>query len=187
MTRHVVPALVRLRREHPRLVVTVQEREPQEVATMLAEDTVDVGLVYDFSLTSPAPGEAPFGEVEMALVVPVLERRGLAQLLADPDVGWITNSRGPEDDELLARVAALHGGRARVAHRIDSLDLLVQLVAAGLGVSLIAADGPSCDGVRYVDLHEAAGVRRGYAVTRPGRRRWPANAAVIEAVTTATG
>ena len=185
--RHVVPALARLRRDHPRLVVDVQEREPQEVVALLAEDAIDVGLVYEYSLVPQGLGGDPFGEVPLALVVPDGEGRGLAELFGDPQVGWITNSRGPDDDELLARVAARHGAAPRIApriaHRIDSLDLLVQLVVAGLGIALIADDGPRAPGVRYRDLHGAAGTRTGYALTRPGRERWRANAAVIEAVT----
>jgi len=185
--RHVVPALAGLRRDHPRLVVDVQEREPQEVLALLAQDAVDVGLVYEYSLVPQGFCGRPFGQVPLALVVPDGERRGLAELVADPQVGWITNSRGPDDDELLARVAARHSEAPRIAHRIDSLDLLVQLVAAGLGVALVADDGPRATGVRYLDLHGAAGTRTGYALTRPGRERWRANAVVIDAVTVGEG
>src|SRR5690348_1080878 len=46
----VVPAVARLRERHPGLTVAIQEREPDEVLALLAEDAVDVGLVYDFSL-----------------------------------------------------------------------------------------------------------------------------------------
>jgi DNA-binding transcriptional LysR family regulator len=186
LVRDVVPAVVRLRHEHPGLVVTMQEREPAEVAALLAQDAVDVGLVYDFSLVPRGIAAPPFGEVPMALVVPRGERRSLAELLGDPDTGWITNSRAP-DDELVHRVAARFATNARIAHRIDSLDLLVQLVAAGLGVALIAADGPHPDGVHYLDLDAAAGTRRSYALTRPGRRNWHANATLITAVTGVRG
>jgi len=181
--RQVVPALARLRGDHPRLVVDVQEREPQEVVALLAEDAVDVGLLYQYSLVPRGLGGEAFGEVPMALVVPDGERRGLAGLVSDPQVSWITNSRGADDDELLRRVAARYGAAPRIAHRIDSLDLLVQLVAAGLGVALVADDGPRAPGVRYLDLHREAGTRCGRALTRPGRERWRANAVVVEAVT----
>ena len=64
-----------------------------------------------------------------------------------------------------------------MVHRIDSLDLLVRVVAAWLGVALIAEDGPQPEGVRYHDLDGVAGSRRGYALTRPGRDQWRASAA----------
>jgi DNA-binding transcriptional LysR family regulator len=182
LMQRVVPAVVRLRRDHPGLVVTMAEREPGEVIELLAEDAVDVGLVYDYSLVPRGLGGARFGEVAMALVVPPVERRGPGELLADPDLGWITNSRATDDDELIRVVGARFGSRPRVAHRIDSLDLLVRLVAAGMGAALIAGDGPRLDAVRYVELQGAAGTRRGYALTRPGRERWRANAALIEAI-----
>jgi DNA-binding transcriptional LysR family regulator len=183
LVQHVVPAVVRLRADHPGLVVGMQEREPDEVAELLARDAVDVGLVYEYSLVPRGLHGVGFGRVPMALAVPAGERRDLAGLLADPDTGWITNSRGPDDDELVARVGARFGARPAVTHRIDSLDLLVRLVAAGLGVALIAADGPRLDGVRHLDLDGAAGTRCGYALTRPGRERWRANAVLIEAIT----
>jgi DNA-binding transcriptional LysR family regulator len=179
----VVPAVRELRREHPAIVVSMQEREPEEVAVLLAEDAVDVGLVYEYSLVPRAGIGVRFGEVRMSLVVPETETRGLRELLADPAVGWITNSRASDDDELIHRVGARFGAQPVVEHRIDSLDLLVDVVRSGVGVALIAANGPQPAGVRYVELDGAAGIRCGYALTRPGRERWPANAALIEAIT----
>jgi DNA-binding transcriptional LysR family regulator len=187
LARDAVPAVARLRHEHPGLVVTMEEREPAEVAALLAQDGVDVGLVYDFSLVPRGIAGTPYGEIAMSLVVPGGERRTLAELLADPGTGWITNSRAADDDELVHRVAARFATTARVAHRIDSLDLLVRLVAAGLGVALIAADGPRPDGVHYLDLNGAAGTRRSYALTRPGRQNWQANATLIAAITGRVG
>jgi len=186
LVNHVVPAVVRLRQQHPRLVVTMQEREPAEVAALLAEDAVDIGLSYDYALVPRSIPGAAFYQVPVALVVPEQEGRGLADLLGDPTVGWITNSRAPDDDELVARLGARFAATPRVVHRIDSLDLLVRLVAAGLGVALVAEDGPRAAGVRYRDLDGAAGSRRGYALTRPGRERWRANAVVVRALTGAT-
>jgi DNA-binding transcriptional LysR family regulator len=179
----VVPALRRLREAHPGLTVAVQEREPDEVAELLGADAIDVGLVYEYSLVPRDRIGVPFGEVEMRLVVPRTEPRGLAELLADPGTSWITNSRAQDDDELIARVGARFGARPAVTHRIDSLYLLVEMVQAGLGVALIAGDGPRHPGVRYLPLDGAAGTRTGYARTRPGRERWPANAVLIEAIT----
>jgi len=181
----VVPAVARLRALHPGLSVQVQEREPDEVARLLAEDAVDVGLVYDYSLVPRGLRGTRFGEVAMALVVPAGERRDAAQLFRDEATAWIANSRGPDDDELVRGVGARFGAVPRVVHRIDSLDLIVLLVAAGLGVALVAGDGPRIDGVRYQDLDGVAGTRCGYVLTRPGRERWPANAALVEAVATA--
>jgi DNA-binding transcriptional LysR family regulator len=128
-------------------------------------------------------------EKPMALVIPAHRHTGPgeepARTLGSRQAEWITNSRGTDDDELLHRVTAVHGAIAGVAHRIDSLGLITELVAAGLGVGLMVADGPTHPGVRYVDLDGAAGSRRIYACTRLGRTDWRNNAAVITAVATA--
>jgi hypothetical protein len=58
---------------------------------------------------------------------------------------------------------------------------VVELVAAGLGVTLLVADGPVHPGVRYINIGEMAGSRRIYACTRPGRAGWRNNAALITA------
>ncbi|MFF4764689.1 LysR substrate-binding domain-containing protein [Streptomyces sp. NPDC001292] len=71
----------------------------------------------------------------------------------------------------------------RIAHHADSLDLVVHLIAAGLGTALLPSDGPHHPAVRYLPLHGLAGTRRSYALTRPGRENWHANTTVISAVT----
>jgi DNA-binding transcriptional LysR family regulator len=180
----VVPAVRELVHRYPEMSVTMEECEPDEVAALMARDAVDVGLVYEYSLVPRGTTGSLFVEVPMALVIPDGETRSLGELMADPAIGWITNSRSRDDDELIRRVGASFGARPVIAHRIDSLDLVVQLVAAGLGVALIAGDGPRGRSVRYVDVEGVAGRRTGYAFTRPGREAWPANAALIEAITT---
>src|SRR5664280_691385 len=90
LMRYVVPAVARLRAEHPGLTVTMAEREPDEVVALLGEDAVDVGLLYEFSLVPRGLSGVGFGEVAMRLVVPHGEDRDPFQVLADPDSDWIT-------------------------------------------------------------------------------------------------
>jgi len=190
LTGPVLRAVRELSQRHPRLAVGLQEREPHEVDAMLADDDIDVGFVYDYSLVPRYHPDQDavrlLAERPMALLVPSPRCGGpeqrLASILGSGQATWITNSRGSDDDELLHRVTAAHGAIARVAHRIDSLGLITELVAAGLGVGLMVSDGPTHPGVRYVDLGGAAGSRRIYARTRPGRGDWRNNAAVIAAV-----
>lgn len=182
LLRRVVPAVRELRAAYPELRVAMEEREPDEVLALLGEDAVDVGLVYEYSLVPHARGGRRFGEEPMGLIVPVAENRSPTELLADPDTAWITNSRTADDDELVLRLGAADGVVPRIAHRIDSLELVGQLVAAGLGVALVAAVAPRVPGVRFVDLQGRAGHRAGYALTRPGRETWPAHAALIAAI-----
>jgi DNA-binding transcriptional LysR family regulator len=193
LTGPLLRAIRELSARHPRLAISLQEREPHEVDTMLADDDIDVGFVYDYSLVPRYHPDRDairlLAEKPVALVVPADRHNGLdqapARTLGSAQATWITNSRGTDDDELLYRVTAAHGAVARVAHRIDSLGLITELVAAGLGVGLMVADGPTHPGVRYIDLDGTAGSRRIYACTRPGRAGWRNNAAVITAVAAA--
>ncbi len=180
----VARAVRTLAADYPDLTVQLEEREPREVEALLAADDIDVGVVYDYSLV---PRYQPDGdqvrlldEVPMHLVLPAGTDRPPDEVLRDPTVRWITNSRGSDDDELLHRVCATRGGVPQIGSRIDSLPLITELVVAGLGVALLVADGPRHPGVRYVDLFGAAGSRRIYACTRPGRSGWRNNAAFLE-------
>ncbi|NUR77579.1 MAG: LysR family transcriptional regulator, partial [Thermoleophilia bacterium] len=60
----------------------------------------------------------------------------------------------------------------RIAHRADSLELVQDLVVAGLGVGLLPADGPVAAGVQLVALRRPDVALRCYAVTRRGRESW---------------
>jgi DNA-binding transcriptional LysR family regulator len=188
----VLRAIRELSARHPQLAISLQEREPREVDAMLTDDEADVGFVYDYSLVPryrpDRVGVNLLAQRPMALIVPTGQHRGCDQeptRILGGQAGWITNSRGSDDDELLQRVSAAHGGTARVAHRIDSLALITEFVAAGLGIALMVSDGPIHPGVRYVDLDGAAGSRRIYACTRPGRAAWRNNATVVTAMATA--
>jgi DNA-binding transcriptional LysR family regulator len=67
----------------------------------------------------------------------------------------------------------------RIVHRCDSLDLVEDLIEAGLGVGLLPAGRAYRDGVRLLPLDDPAVVLRAYAVTRRGRADWPPLALVL--------
>ena len=77
-----------------------------------------------------------------------------------------------------------HGVRpqphVRVAHRVDSLDLVQDLIRAGLGVALLPADQPPRPGVTLLPLRDPDVRLRSYAVTRRGRADWPPLALVLD-------
>ena len=68
----------------------------------------------------------------------------------------------------------------RVVHRIDSLELVDDLIVAGLGVGLLPLGRTSRRGVTVRPLRDPPVTLRGYAVTRRGRDRWPPLRAVLE-------
>ena len=90
------------------------------------------------------------------------------------------NSRNSADDEAVRTVASLAGFAPRVTHRVDSLDLVEDLVVAGLGVGLLPADRPTIAGVRVLPLSEPTVMLRAYATVRRGRAEWPPLALVLD-------
>lgn len=180
--RSLLPVVEDLRRTHPGIAVQVHEYEPVEAFDLLARDDVDLALVYDYDL-APAEWRAdhdvvPLWELEWGIGVPTRDRHlGLADL-ADRD--WIVNSRNTADEDALRTLASRAGFVPRVVHRIDSLELVDDLVVAGRGVGLLPRGRASRRGVSVVRLRDPEVRLRAYAVTRRGRDSWPPLRAVLE-------
>jgi DNA-binding transcriptional LysR family regulator len=180
--RSLLPAIHDLRSTHPGLDVRIHEYEPIESLDLLARDDLDLALAYDYDL---APAEwrddhvvSPLWDIEWGIGVPTRDRHlGLADL-ADRD--WIVNSRNTADEDVVRTLASMAGFAPRVVHRADSLDLLEDLILAGLGVGLLPLDRPTAPGVRVLPLSDPDVLLRAYAVTRTGRAAWPPLALLID-------
>jgi DNA-binding transcriptional LysR family regulator len=72
------------------------------------------------------------------------------------------------------------GFAPRVVHQADSLDLLEDLIVAGLGVGLLPLDRQVAPGVRMLPLSDPDVHLRAFAVTRAGRAAWPPLALVVD-------
>ncbi len=185
----LLPALAELACLHPGLELELQEREPGEVDELLDAGQIDLGFVYDYTLV-PRAGRhvrSLLCRSPMMLAVPpaspVPARLDtLADLESLRGVPWIGNSRDPGDDELADRLCALAGWKPRIRHRADSLELVIDLVLAGQGVSLLPAGAPGAGRVRMVPLALARIDRRMWSVLRAGTQAWPPVTAVIDAV-----
>jgi DNA-binding transcriptional LysR family regulator len=92
---------------------------------------------------------------------------------------WIVNSRNAADEQVITTVASLAGFQPRIAHRADSLELVQEMILAGLGVGLLPAALPTMRGVTLLSLHDPEVTLRAYAVTRRGRSAWPPLALVL--------
>jgi DNA-binding transcriptional LysR family regulator len=77
-------------------------------------------------------------------------------------------------------VGSMSGVEPRITHRADSLELVQDLVAAGLGVALLPADQPVRAGVTVLPLADPEVRLRAYAVVRRGRAAWPPLALVLD-------
>ncbi|QIP87859.1 LysR family transcriptional regulator [Streptomyces sp. Tu 2975] len=194
----VLPALARLRQRYPRVTVEVHEHEPEHTAALLRSGGIDLGVVYDYSLVPravpPELSARPFEEQPLYLAVPAgLQAAGrpvaVSELAEFAETGWIANSRGTDDDELVHRVCAIAGFVPRIAHRVDSLHLVNSLVGAGLGVALLARSGIERHrtDVAFRPLDPLAGMRRSSLLARAGQWSWPPIAALAEAITDGYG
>ncbi len=171
----------------------IHEHEPAEAAALLATDDVDLALTYDYNL-APAGVDGssdtrPLWETAWGLGVPTARGRvhGAAPAVFERFRydDWIVNSRNTADEDVVRTVASLAGFQPRVTHRVDSLELVQDMVTAGLGVGLLPADQPVVPGVALLSLTEPDVLLRAFAVTRRGRARWPPLALVLELLGTA--
>ena len=181
--RSLVPVLAQLRAEHPAVRLRIHEHEPIEAFELLAADEVDLALVYDYALAplglDPALRVTPLWSAAWGLGVPAADDAGEPAQDDAPAVfrrfagaGWIVNSRNVADEQVVRTIASLAGFEPRIAHRVDSLELVQDLIVAGLGVALLPADGRLVEGVELIALGRPEVALRSYAVTRPGRETW---------------
>jgi DNA-binding transcriptional LysR family regulator len=183
----LLPVVRTLAAGHPAVRLRIHEHEPPEARDLLASDDVDLALTYDYNV-APASVDRTVDAVHLwetawGLGVPTTRRRGRGNALAVfdrfRDDDWIVNSRHTADEDAVRTVASLAGFAPRVTHRADSLELVQDMVAAGLGVGLLPAGLTTVAGVSLVPLTGPEVVLRAYAVTRRGRSVWPPLALVL--------
>jgi len=194
--RTLMPTVVALARTHPQVALTIREYEPAEAHAMLVADRIDLALTYDYDLApaalDPDLAATPLWTTAWGLAVPEGEvpedpADSLAVMRAFRDRAWIGNSRNPADEQVLRTLASMAGFGLRTTHEADSLDLVEDLILAGLGVGLLPHDRPTAPGVAIVPLTAPAVRLRASAVTRRGRETWPPLALVLDQVARAVG
>lgn len=194
----LMPIVGDLARVHPEVSIDVREHEPAEALALLAADAVDLVLTYDYNLApdgSAAGFEStPLWSTPWSLGVPAgavagLQRGPGQSPLPAPELfrrfqgaDWIGNSRNGADEEVLRLVSSMAGFEIRVRHQADSLELVEDLIIAGMGVGLLPADRTPRQGVALLPLTNPDLRMRAYARTRQGGSAWPAAAAVLKLV-----
>ncbi len=183
----VLPVVRTLAAQQPEVRLHIHEHEPAEALALLAADEVDLALTYDYNL-APAKydrglASQPLGGTRWSLGVPSALGRGrgtAAEVFGRfRDDDWIVNSRHTADDEVVRALAALAGFQPHVVHRADSLELVQDMILAGLGVGLLPAAQPAIRGVTLQRLRNPEVTLRPYAVTRRGHATWPPLALVL--------
>lgn len=188
--RSLVPLVSDLSTSHPQVRLKIHEHEPLEAMRLLARDEVDLVLTYDYNLAPVAADStletAPLWAAGWGLGVPVTETapdQGSATLFQRYRTsGWIVNSRNTADEEVVRTLASMAGFAPVIAHRVDSLELVSDLIRAGLGVGLLPLDQPTHPGVAVVPLHDPAVTLRAFTAIRRGRGHWAPLALVLESL-----
>jgi DNA-binding transcriptional LysR family regulator len=135
---------VRLRLLYPDLHPIVAELEPDEAVEALRDGRCDMAITYTYNVIpqEPLPGLLlePLGVEPVLLALPSAHQAAAGQdvdlrLLEGEE--WIAGSRGSADHELTERACALAGFVPRVTHTADDYDLILRMVAHGLGTALV--------------------------------------------------
>jgi len=182
----LLPVVRILAGRQPEVRLHLLEQEPAEALGLLAADEVDLALTYDYNLAPVGFGRdlqaEPLGRTPWHLGTPSGPGpRGTAvevfrRYRDDP---WIVNSRNTADEDVVRIMASLAGFEPRITQRADSLDLVYDMILAGLGVALLPAGRPAVRGVTLRRLRQPDALLRSYAVTRRGHGAWPPLALVL--------
>ncbi len=173
----LLPIVSGLAERYPGLDILISEYEPIEAFRLLTDDDLDLALTYNYNLAPASPGTVletmPLWSVAWGLGVPADTPDGPADIAAYADRPWIVNSRNTADEAAVRTLASLAGFVPQIAHEIDSLDLVEDLIVAGYGVGLLPIGRPTGGGVKVLPLPEPRAILTAYAVTRRGRTTWP--------------
>src|SRR4051812_42005777 len=182
----LMPSIGDLASSHPDVKIEVRKHEPAEALALLPADPVDLALTYDYNLAPDGPG-APFDSIPLwsppwSLGVPASDAETLPAtapevFLAFRDHDWIGNSRNRADEDVLRLISSMADFAPRVRHQADSLELVEDLILAGMGIGLLPAERRPRRGVTLVPLAQPDVRLRAFARTRRGNSTWPALAA----------
>lgn len=171
----LLPALAELAASHPGVQAIVSEYEPIEAFRLLADDDLDLALTYDYNLapavTDPILERTALWSTPWGLAVPASAPDD-AELADYADDRWIVNSRNSADEIVVRTLASLSGFSPQIAHQIDSLELVEDLILAGYGVGLLPMLRAARPGLKVLPLVNPSVQMAAYAVTRRGRATW---------------
>jgi DNA-binding transcriptional LysR family regulator len=173
----LLPVVAGLAEQYPNVEFLISEYEPIEAFALLADDNLDLALTYDYNLAPASPSPVlrtePLWSISWGLGVPADFPDGPADVTAYADQAWIVNSRNTADEDAVRTLASLAGFTPRIAHQIDSLELVEDLIVAGYGVGLLPIGRPTSAHVKVLPLTDPEILLTAYAVTRRGRATWP--------------
>ncbi|MDT5018035.1 MAG: hypothetical protein QOD39_4195 [Mycobacterium sp.] len=180
----LLPIVTDLAKRYPKVEFLIREYEPIEAFALLTNDDLDLALTYDYNLAPASPSPVletvALWSVPWGLGVPADTPDSPVDIADYAEQTWIVNSRNTADEDAVRTLASLAGFVPRIAHEIDSLELVEDLILAGYGVGLLPIGRRTTSGVKVLPLSDAEAVLTAYAVTRRGRATWPPLRAVLD-------
>jgi DNA-binding transcriptional LysR family regulator len=189
----VIPALDRLAASHPRLRVELVEAEAEESLPALERGAIDVAIAEEYE-HSPRPRNTLLHRDylepdEMVLALPrthpqATRKRPLA-LASLSEIEWVAASADTAFGDMFVRVCRAVGGfEPRIRHRVNEMQLLLDIVASGAAAALVPALGRPENDPRVAVRHLAEGpfARALFVAVRASDRRRPTTKAVVEAL-----
>jgi DNA-binding transcriptional LysR family regulator len=187
----LMPAITAASTRYPDLEVILCEIESAEAMAAVRDGRCDLAIAFSYSL---APQADVRGIVSHQLLdEPVLlalgkkwrREAGPIDLRRLEGEKWIVGSRQLDDHELALRACALAGFVPRITHRIDDYNLVLHMVAAGLGIGFVPQMALGTANTKDIVMREAAGPplrRRISAVIRQTSANMPTIRAVLSAL-----
>jgi DNA-binding transcriptional LysR family regulator len=187
----VVPAAAELARSRPGLELQLVQMDAPQSFRELAAGRLDVAVSVEY-VHSPASADPRFARTplrrdEFQALLPRSHPLAAAPRVALADLRndhWIGNLPGSPCHFVTMAACASAGFSPRVRHQIDDWAIIVELVAAGLGVGLIPtlAQPPPRSDVAIRPLSGPPAARNIFAATRRGTEEAPTVATVLAAM-----
>jgi DNA-binding transcriptional LysR family regulator len=180
-------AIAAFRERHPAVELSMSLLEPEDALPRLRAGELDLAIVFSPGAADAAGDELTLThllEDPLLLVLPAdhpLARKRALRLADVADDAWIGGQAGCECSQLVLRSCAAAGFAPRITFETDDYNAVQGLVAAGVGVSLVAELGITRTRQDIVVRHlgRETPVRQIHAATLAEGYRSPATQAML--------
>lgn len=166
-SRFLIPSINAFLRRHPRVRITFDEMEPENALPAVRDGDIDLALIHRY-MGLQVPDASGLEVVELQkdpLILAVPDRLAThdspTSMQAFSDAPWIS-LRPNEGFQAITELAAARAGfTPTIVARADNYGLILDLVAAGLGVALIPGQAMQPRmGVQTYTVEDPAGLAR---------------------------